>query len=361
MTWPASDVVTTNVDAGTDSPATARIDIFDLFTKFNLLRNHVSSFMQTLLARTTAAVARTDLGLGSTDSPTFAGLNGGPLAGFRNRIINGSFEIDQRNSGAAQTFTATVLDYCVDRWWAITQGSNAVTGQRVSGSAQSRYRYRFTGAAGCSNIAFGQRILASNSYDLNSKVVTLSVDLSNSLLTTVSYVINYANGADNFSGTTPITSGSFTVSSTLTRYYIQVTVPAAAITGIEVYFMVGSQISGTWTIGDVQLALGAANEPLIERRPIEFEKALCQHYYRSSIVYKILGLVQTGIGFGGRVQFLPMRIIPTISSIADGSSGSISARTFSAVTNDSVEVTCTGTGALGGVIIDTSFAVSAEV
>lgn len=49
MTWPASDVGTTNADAGSDSPATARTDLLDLMQKFNLLRNHVSALMQTVL------------------------------------------------------------------------------------------------------------------------------------------------------------------------------------------------------------------------------------------------------------------------------------------------------------------------
>ena len=62
MTWPAADVGTTNADAGTDSPATARTDLLDLMTKFNLVRNHVSAFIQTLLDDAAASNARTTLG-----------------------------------------------------------------------------------------------------------------------------------------------------------------------------------------------------------------------------------------------------------------------------------------------------------
>lgn len=65
MTWPTTDVVTTNADAGTDSPATFRSDVLDLLTKFNLMRNHVSSLGQTLLNRATAALMRSDLGAGA--------------------------------------------------------------------------------------------------------------------------------------------------------------------------------------------------------------------------------------------------------------------------------------------------------
>jgi hypothetical protein len=62
MTYPASDVVTTNTDASTDSPASARADILDLMQKFNQLRAHITSFWQTTLNRTSAALVRSDLG-----------------------------------------------------------------------------------------------------------------------------------------------------------------------------------------------------------------------------------------------------------------------------------------------------------
>lgn len=70
MTWPASDVGTTNVDATGDSPSTARADFLDLFQKFNQLRNHVSVLGQLLLSRATAALMRTDLGAAASGSNT---------------------------------------------------------------------------------------------------------------------------------------------------------------------------------------------------------------------------------------------------------------------------------------------------
>lgn len=62
MAWPGSDVNTTNTDAGTDSPAADRADILDLKVKFNQIRNHVSTFMQGLLAAADAAASRVILG-----------------------------------------------------------------------------------------------------------------------------------------------------------------------------------------------------------------------------------------------------------------------------------------------------------
>jgi hypothetical protein len=200
-----------------------------------------------------------------------------------NRIINGAMAVDQRNAGAAQTITAAAaLAYTVDRWYAYCTGAN-VTGQRVAGTGNNQFAYRFTGAASVTAIGFGQRIEAANSIDLAGSTATLGVDLANSLLTSVTWTAYYANTADTF-GTlasptrTQIATGTFTVNSTLTRYSAQIFIPSAAITGIEIVFSVGAQTSGTWTIDNVQLEAGPLATPF-ERRNITQELANCQRYY----------------------------------------------------------------------------------
>jgi hypothetical protein len=212
-----------------------------------------------------------------------ASLNGGALAGLRNRVINGNFYVDQRNSGASQTITAAAaLAYTVDRFYAYCTGAN-VTGQRVAGTAPNAFLYRFTGAASVTKIGFAQRIENVNCQDLAGQTATLSVDLSNSLLTTVTWTAWYANTANTF-GTlasptrTSIATGTFTVNSTLTNYSTNITIPAAATTGIEIELSVGAQISGTWNIGDIQWEIGSVVTPF-EQRPIGMELALCQRYY----------------------------------------------------------------------------------
>src|SRR5271168_129844 len=112
-----------------------------------------------------------------------------------NRIINGGMCVDQRNIGAPQTIIyGNPLAYTVDRWYAYCMGAS-VTGQRWPGTTYgldaSMYTYQFTGATGNTGINFGQRIEAMNSFDLNGQTVTLSVDLSNTLLTEVTWTLYY--------------------------------------------------------------------------------------------------------------------------------------------------------------------------
>ena len=235
--------------------------------------------------------------------------------GFRNRIINGDMRIDQRNAGASQTFTAdAALAYSVDRFYGYCTGAN-VTGQRVAGTAPNEFAYRFTGAASVTAIGFGTRLEATNTIDLAGSTATLSVQLANSLLTSVTWTAYYASTADAF-GTlasptrTQIATGTFTVTSTLTTYSAQISVPSAATTGIEIVFTVGAQTSGTWTIDNVQLEAGSTVTDF-ERRPIGTELALCQRYYFSDTKY--IAPLLTGVAVTGSNYPVQMRISPAIT------------------------------------------------
>lgn len=239
------------------------------------------------LSGSTAAGVRSNIGLGTTDTPTFAGLNGGSLGMLRNRVINGDMRIDQRKEGASLTLTAgAALAYCVDRFYAYCTGANA-TVQRVAGTGSRQYHLQFTGAASVTGLGLGHRIEGVNVNDLNNTTATLSVVLANSLLTTVNWAAYYSNASDAF-GTlavptrTSIASGSFTVTSTMTKYSTNLSIPAgAAGRGIEIVFSVGAQTSGTWTIGDVMLEAGSVATPF-PVRPLSVELAMCERYYEKS-------------------------------------------------------------------------------
>jgi hypothetical protein len=282
------------------------------------------------------------MALTNVDTGRLIDGSGGAIIGSKNKIINGSMAVDQRNAGASQTFTAAAaLAYSVDRWYGYCTGAN-VTGQRVAGSGTSQYRYQFTGAASVTAIGFGQRIETINSADLAGTTATLSVDLANSLLTTVTWTAYYANTADTF-GTlasptrTQIATGSFTVTSTVTRYSTQISIPAAATTGIEIVFTVGAQTSGTWTSGNVQLESGISATPF-ESRSYGQELALCQRYFCKSFPQSsapssaaALAVCLSVGGLSGQTVSLcavtwrypaTMRATPTLTSYAPLISGS---------------------------------------
>jgi hypothetical protein len=208
------------------------------------------------------------------------------VTGFKNRILNGGMAIDQRNAAASQTFTAAAaLAYSVDRWYGYCTGAN-VTGQQVAGANATQFRYRFTGAASVTAVGFGQRIEQKNSYDLAGSTCTLSADLAiSATLTTVTWTAYYATTtADTFGSlasptVTSIATGTFTVTSTVTNFSANISVPAAATTGIQILFTVGALTAGlTWTIGNVQLEKGSTATSF-DYRPYGTELALCQRYF----------------------------------------------------------------------------------
>lgn len=279
----------------------------------NIAALTTTTFGRSLLTQNDAATARTAIGVGAITN--------------RNRLINGGMAIDQRNVGAAQTITAgAALAYTVDRWYAYCTGAN-VTGQQVQGATAGQFRYRFTGAASVTAIGFGQRIEQLNCADLAGTTATLSVDLANSLLTSVTWTAYYATTADTF-GTlasptkTQFATGIFTVSSTVTRYSTQIAIPIEAVTGIEIVLSVGAQTSGTWTIGDVQLEPGSVATPF-ERLSVGHELGLCQRYYYgiSSAVRLHFKMNRTG-GYKSAYIAYPvtMRAIPTATFTAPGTS-----------------------------------------
>jgi hypothetical protein len=266
---------------------------------------------------------------GASSSFTFDGttlavpsVNSSNTFGFKNRLINGEMKIDQRNAGAAQTITAAAaLAYTIDRWYAYCTGAN-VTGQQVAGSGNNQYNYQFTGAASVTAINFAQRIESFNSYDLAGQTCTLSVNLSNSLLTTVTWTASYANTADTF-GTiasptvTSIATGTFTVNSTLTNYSVNIAIPSAATTGIQIVFSVGAQTSGTWVIGNAQLEVGSTATSF-DVRDYGRELNLCQRYYYrlypngANKYFTTAGTITNTTSCQSFGVFpVPMRIVPT--------------------------------------------------
>ena len=289
--------------------------------------------------------------------PVANGGTGGstPVDGFKNRIINGNMATDQRNAAASQTYTAAAaLAYSVDRWYGYCTGAN-VTGQQVAGSTtptNTQFRYRFTGAASVTAVGFAQRIEQKNSYDLAGSTCTLSADLAiSATLTTVTWTAYYATTtADTFGSlasptVTQIATGTFTVSATVTNFSANISVPAAATTGVQILFTVGALTAGlTWTIGNVQLEKGSTATSF-DYRPFGTELALCQRYYQTSGTGCVAGSSQATSADAAIVHIPPMRATPTAVMLLDTptfSTPSIGNASISAGTIQDLGSTSTG-------------------
>jgi len=276
-------------------------------------------------------------------------LGAGNASLMKNRIINGDFYVAQRATSATLTAGGTIANgyATVDRFYGYCTGAN-VTMAQVSGTGNNRNLLQFTGAASVTAIGCGQRIESLNSYDLAGSTVTLSAYLANSLLTSITWTAYYATTTDTF-GTlasptrTQIATGTFTVTSTLTQYNAQIAIPSSATTGIEIVFTVGSQTSGTWQLGLVQLEVGSS------ATGFEYEayssllnkcQRYCEAYYQDSSTTSPISWQYTAGGMyfiwqykaEKRVQATVTKINGTWTGATPSISGGISTAEFSSGT-----------------------------
>lgn len=179
--------------------------------------------------------------------------------GFKNRIINGDFYMDQRNGGASKTITAGAgIAYTVDRWYAQCTGAN-VTVQQVAGTLPQQYAVQFTGLAANTLTRFGTRIEGDTLYDLTSTQVTCSVGIKSNALASVTWKAYTADVKDTFSAKTQIDSGTLTISTTTTTYSFTFAAGLNAGRGIAIEFETGPLLgTQTLTYQGVQLETGSS-------------------------------------------------------------------------------------------------------
>lgn len=295
----------------------------------------------TLTSATNVVIGRATAGTGAVEElAPGSGLaigSGTLAANTTNRVINGCFRVDQRNSGASQTVTAgAALAYAADRWYVYCTGAN-VTGQRIALS-NAQNRYRFTGAASVTGVGIGQRIEAANSLDLAGGNAVLQVKASSSSLTSLGWAVYYATTTDSF-GTlasptrTLISSGTFTITSTEATYTASFAVSSAATTGLEIVFTGGALLaSQTLTIGDVQIEAGSVATPY-SRRLISHELELCKRYYALNPAWVGASVTTTRIDVGGSFP-TGMFAVPTATIVVGTSMAvdlNVSARNVTAI------------------------------
>lgn len=294
----------------------------------------VSGFMQksaNLSDLTNTGVARTNLGvaIGSdvqaydADLAAIAGSNAGAQlasygqygVGFKNRIINGAFNIWQRGTSSSVSGYQTA-----DRWVQQVAGTTTFTRETSVVPAGFREALKWTAGAASSYGQVRQWIETANLYDLRGQVVTVSALVrcnstyigaaifevgysSTSELSSTSYsVVSFTNqtGAVTSSGYTQITA-TFTVPSNTVGLYVGI-VPDTAQNSGAILYMAG-----------VQLEKGSTATSF-DYRPYGTELALCQRYYQRDPVGSSYVAVTniTGV-FPSHGFAVEMRTQPTVS------------------------------------------------
>ena len=227
----------------------------------------------------------------------------------RNLIINGAMQVAQRGTSFVDP-----NGYTLDRFPVF----GTVDVSRISGFSNFQYAMRITGKTG-NTIAIGQqRIEGLNAAHLTGKSVTLSFYAKASTPITVGWSAATANSYDNFGASTNFGTGTFSVTTTETRYTVTIdNVPSSCANGILITFSpnnYGAFTSGTFDITGVQLEVGDTATPF-EHRSYGQELALCQRYFWARLSGRTVYAGDYGANCFGQFFFpVTMRASPAVTA-----------------------------------------------
>ena len=222
-------------------------------------------------------------------------INGGPLAGFRNAIINGNFDIWQRG-------TATFgQGYWADRWNAyLTAGVSMLQSRYTLTDAQRNiigyeavYAWQVLTGDITSSVQLQQPIEGVKTFAGSQVAVSFWAFTDAGTCTISSSVTQFfgTGGSPSASVDTPLTLSATTITTTPTKITAVVTLPSIAgktlgtdADSVSLLIRKVAGASNRLRIAQVQVEAGPVATPF-ESRPRAAELALCQRYYEIGSTY----------------------------------------------------------------------------
>jgi len=278
-----------------------------------------------------------------------AAANAGALHGFKNRLINGDFRLNQRVAGAA----AADNTYGFDRWKTLTQTGTITLSQLTDAEAGTPTAIRLTQAqASAQRMGQMQWIESANCRDLRGRGAVVSGRVRCSAATNIRYAVIEWTGTADAPVADPVldwtsvsyTPGGFFTATTLNVLAtgvvattantwrdltdLAVTVGASANNLGVVLWTESTQAQNvTLDFGRLQIEPGAVSTAF-ELRPIQAELALCQRYYQKSYAYATAPGAATATGVtvvplngnastlysSATVSLVPKRATPTVTA-----------------------------------------------
>lgn len=284
-------------------------------------------------------------------------LNGGQLAGFRNRIINGAMMVAQRATSFTSSGGANNDDtYNLDRWTLLSDGNNVADVYQDVATIPTNGFASLNGVVRTANKKYGflQIIEQRNCIGLIGETVTLSFTsriIGSGISNVRAAILSWSGTADavtsdivsawNADGTNPTLVANWTyentpanlgVTTSWVRYSITAAIDTASTKNIAIFIWsddtttTGGGATDAFYVTDVQLELGSVATPF-ERRPYGTELNLCLRYYcKIDSVYAYYNIYNSGNFSTDKIDFpVPMRIAPSVTPTdTNGTSGVIS-------------------------------------
>jgi hypothetical protein len=235
--------------------------------------------------------------------PSVSSINNGPLAGFRNAIINGNFDIWQRGTSSSAPGYNTA-----DRWNNDRVGTTTTLSRQsfqpgqsdVPGEPTYFIRSAVTSSTGSGNYSqIFQCIEGARTFAGQQVKVSFWAKSDATRLIAVNLLQLFGTGGSPSVTVSSISPTKYSLSTSWQKITHTVNVPSIIgktlgsdgndFLRLEIWFDAGSNFnsrtdslghqSGTFDIAQVQVEAGPVATPF-ERRPIGTELALCQRYYQ---------------------------------------------------------------------------------
>lgn len=287
----------------------------------------------------TASGEWVDLASSVTDLTQYANLTNTPVSGFRNKIINGGFDIWQRG----ETFNAIAGGtYCADRWLVGFKDAGItlnVTKQNfTSGNTPSVandgapfLQLANTAFTTGNTYYFGQKIEDVRTFSNQTVTVSYWARVTSGTLTATRVFLNQQFGTGGSAEVDNIGANQPTYTTTWQKFTYTVTVPSVygktIGTGSSLYVLwqITPNANITLQIWGVQLEAGSIATPF-EQRPIGTELALCHRYY-----WQPTEIRTTGGTYATAVTYCPiqvpvsMRATPAVTGSTTGNTNYLTA------------------------------------
>jgi len=300
----------------------------------------MSTIKATNFQHASAANPAIVLAVDGSATANVSAINGGPLAGFRNAIINGNFDHWQRGTSHAS------LGYgSADRWYLNIIGSSCTMSRQAFTLGQTAVpdeptyfcRAAVTSVAGANNITqFQHRIEDVRTFA--GRQVTVSfwakADATKNIAVELLQVFGTGGSPStsiNGIGTTKVSIGTDWQKVTVTTTLPSISSKVLGSDGnhqlqLNIWFDAGSSFnartdtlghqSGTFDIAQVQVEPGPVATPF-ERRPIGTELSLCQRYYYKTDKALSISAYASAANQGAVTNLthpVTMRAAPTVSA-----------------------------------------------
>ena len=258
-------------------------------------------------------------------------INNGPLAGMRNAIINGNFDIWQRGTSFPSLANAGFL---ADRWRVVFNGGGTRTlsrqpftlGQTDVPNEPTYFLKWNQTVAGSAQTANDLRQKIESVRSFAGRQVTLSFyakAASAATLPSVGLSQNFGTGGSPSTEVSTLAAASVALTTSWQRFSYTITLPS--ITGktlgsdgndtIDLVIRMPLNATFNIDIAQVQIEAGPVATPF-ERRPIGTELALCQRYYESGTArHAIAPFPATSAGHSAYFA-VRKRTVPTVTGVA---------------------------------------------